>query len=131
MCDVPQVVAEAAADRKRQKLRPIKSETAAARAAFGSINDSGMGPRPTERCFCTCDIAQLDRDRWHGQRPSRFHSCAATQITSDRSLSLLLTLGAGGKRDPNSRLLLECRRVPISERTQQPEQIRRVVMLMA
>jgi len=35
------------------------------------------------------------------------------------------------KRDPNSRLLLECRRVPISERTQQPEQIRRVVMLMA
>ena len=65
MCDIPEVVAEAAADRKCQKLCPIESKTAAARAAFGSINDNGVGPRPPERCFCTSDIPQLDRHRWH------------------------------------------------------------------
>src|SRR5215467_1401961 len=71
MRNVPQIIAEAAADRKCQKLCPIETEASAARTAFGSINNDGVRPSPSERCFCTSDISQLDRHRWHDQPPSR------------------------------------------------------------
>jgi hypothetical protein len=79
MCNVPQIIAEAAADRKRQKLCPIETEASAARTAFGSINNDGVRSSPSERCFCTSDISQLDRHRWHDQPPSSLRRLAATQ----------------------------------------------------
>jgi hypothetical protein len=70
MGDVSQIVAEAAADRKCQKLCAIETEASAARTAFGSINNDGVRSSPSERCFCTSDIPQLDRRGWHDQSPS-------------------------------------------------------------
>jgi hypothetical protein len=79
MCNVPQIVAEAAADRKRQKLCPIETEASAAGTAFGSINNDGVRSSPSERCFRTSDISQLDRHRWHDQPPSNLRRFATAQ----------------------------------------------------
>jgi hypothetical protein len=79
MCNVPQIIAEAAADRKCQKLCPIETEASAARAAFGSINNDGVRSSPSERGFCTSDISQLDRHRWHDQSPSSLRRLSTTQ----------------------------------------------------
>src|SRR5215469_8099644 len=70
MRDVAQIVAEAATDRKCQKLCPIETEASTPRTAFGSINDDGVRSSPSERGFCTSDISQLDRHRWHDHPPS-------------------------------------------------------------
>jgi len=79
MCNVPQIIAEAAADRKCQKLCPIETEASAARTAFGSINHDGVRSSPSEGCFCTSDISQLDRHRWHDQPPTSLSRLATTQ----------------------------------------------------
>src|SRR5215831_5918047 len=79
MCNVPQIIAEAAADRKCQKLCPIEAEASAARTAFGSIDNDGVRSSPSERCFRTSDISQLDRRRWHDQPPSSLCRLATTQ----------------------------------------------------
>lgn len=60
VCDVAQVVAEAAADREREQLAAVEAETPAARAALGAVDDDDMAAGPAGRGVGAAHRGELD-----------------------------------------------------------------------
>ena len=59
MSHVPQVIAETASDRQRQKFSTVEAEAEPTSPSFWSIDYDRVDACPTKSCFSPFDIAQF------------------------------------------------------------------------